>query len=104
MNKGSFILLALGLFVADSLSKRHKAFNDQSLVNSGVLVMSYFLNLHQYFKIHLLSVIIFRPKRHVSLNKPTLFYTGMSGAQTHVSTDLFIFLVKEVSLVALAME
>lgn len=65
--------------------------------------MSHFLNLYQYLKIHLLSVMIFRPRRHVSLNKPTLFYTDMSGAQTHVSTDLFMFLVKEAPLLALAM-
>lgn len=65
--------------------------------------MSHFLNLYQYFKIHLLSVIIFRPRRRASLNKPTSVYTDMSGAQSHVSTDLFMFLVKEVLLVALGM-
>lgn len=85
------------------LEQKAQGLNDQSLVNSGILVMSYFLNLYHYFKIHLLSVIIFRPRRPVSLNKPTLFYTGMSGAQTRVGTDLFIFLVKEMPLVALAM-
>lgn len=85
------------------LEQKARDLNDQSLINGGVFVMSHFLNLYQYFKIHLLSVIIFRPRRHVSLNKPTLFYTDMSGAQTHVSTDLFMFLVKEAPLVALVM-